>query len=84
MCFRPPTVGKDGKIKCPICGALNPVTATKCIKCGAEETKVAAPKAPPPPRRGAPPLPKPPPPRPVPKAPPGPPPGPDKEPDEEE
>jgi hypothetical protein len=83
MCFRPPTVGKDGKIKCPICGALNPVTATKCIKCGAEETKVAVPKAPPPPRRGAPPLPKALPPRPVPKAPPGPPPVPVKEPDED-
>ncbi len=82
MCFRPPTVGKT-EIKCPICGAVNPVTATKCVKCGAEETKVATLKAPPPPRRGAPPLPKPLPTRPVPKAPPGPPPVPDKEPDEE-
>ena len=82
MCFRPPTVGKT-EINCPICGAVNPVTATKCVKCGAEETKGAAPKAPPPPRRGAPPLPKALPPRPVPKAPPGPPPGPPKEPDEE-
>jgi hypothetical protein len=83
MCFRPPTVRKDGKIECPICGALNEATATKCVECGAEETEVVIPKAPPPPRRGAPPLPKPPPRRPMPKAPPGPPPGPDKEPDEE-
>lgn len=72
MCFRPPTVGKK-PIKCPICGAMNPPTAKKCVQCGAEESEVVAPNAPP--KRVAPPLPKPPPPRPVPKAPPGPPPG---------
>jgi ribosomal protein L40E len=81
MCFRPPTAGKE-EVNCPICGALNPVTATKCVKCGAEESP--APKAPPqPPRRVAPPLPKALPPRPVPKAPPAAPPGPPEEPDEE-
>ena len=80
MCFRPPTVGKK-EIKCPICGAMNPVTATKCVKCGAEESKAVAPNAPP--KRVAPPLPKALPPRPVPKAPPAAPPGPPEEPDEE-
>ena len=79
MCFRPPTVGKK-EIKCPKCGAVNLPTATKCVKCGAEESKAVAPNAPP--KRVAPPLPKAPPPRPVPKAPTGPP-GPDNEPDEE-
>lgn len=35
MCFRPPSADKKS-IKCPICGADNPPSATKCIKCGAE------------------------------------------------
>ena len=80
MCFRPPTVGKK-EIKCPICGAVNPVTATKCVKCGAEESTPLP--LPPRPSGWRPLLPKAPPPRPTPKAPPGPPPGPAEEPDEE-
>jgi hypothetical protein len=68
MCFRPPSIGKK-TVKCPVCGAENLATATKCVKCGAEERTAGGA----PPGRVAPPLPKAPPPRPMPKAPPAPP-----------
>lgn len=38
MCFRPPSAEKG--INCPNCGALNPMMASKCLKCKTDLSSV--------------------------------------------